>query len=164
MKKVVQEAVASRPEPYKAKRLILYVEDEKENFDVAELRLRNRYQLLWAPDDVTACRLAKEHAGELLAVLMDIQLKGSTLDGTRITQLFRGTLPAGERPAFAAGAPTLTCPIIFVTAFGRQLDEATLSRVGGDRVIPKPVDFVELMTCIAQCHTRTVLERSRPAT
>ncbi|MGC4114403.1 MAG: hypothetical protein QM765_07285 [Myxococcales bacterium] len=96
-------------------------------------------------------------------MLMDIQLKGSALDGIGITKLLRGTLPASERPAFSERCPSLACPIIFVSAFGGQYSEAMLKGVGGDRLIPKPVDFVELMTAIAQCNAQSMLGRSRPA-
>ena len=120
---------------------ILYVEDEDENWTVAELRLRGRFNLVRAATDEQACQAVRDHGHALHAVLMDIQLKGSLLDGVKLCRLFRGALDDPELPAFARGCPTITAPIIFVTAYGQRYTEAELRGVGGHMLITKPVDF-----------------------
>jgi CheY-like chemotaxis protein len=72
---------------------------------------------------------------------MDIQLKGSQLDGVKLCRLFRGTLQDPALPPYARECPTITAPIIFVTAYGQRYTEAELKGVGGHMLITKPVDF-----------------------
>lgn len=133
--------------------LLLYVEDEPENREVAALRLRRSYDLLLAPDDVTACELLRTRGHELAAVLMDIQLKGSVLDGIQLTRLVRGTLPAAEVPPHARGMPVLArLPIVFVTAYGARYTEAELVAAGGSKLVSKPVNFGELMLALVDLH------------
>ena len=52
--------------------LVLYVEDEDDNFVIAELRLRGRFRVVRAATDREACDLVRRHAGEVRAVLMDV--------------------------------------------------------------------------------------------
>jgi CheY-like chemotaxis protein len=120
---------------------ILYVEDEEENWTVAELRLRGRFHLVRASTDQEACQAVRDHGHSLHAVLMDIQLKGSQLDGIKLCRLFRGALEDPALPPYARGCPTITAPIIFVTAYGQRYTEAELRGVGGHMLITKPVDF-----------------------
>src|SRR5262249_20735406 len=94
---------------------------------------------------------------ELYAILMDIQLKGSKLSGTELTQLFRGELPGEARPTFASDLPLVTAPIIFVTAYGEAYTEEQFRAMGGDRVINKPVHFVKLTLALANARARDVL-------
>lgn len=88
--------------------LVLYVEDEPANWEVTELRLRKKFKLLWARTDREAIALVRQYGPQLHAVLMDVQLQGSALDGLALTRLFRGkaTLP----PEVAEGLTPLECP------------------------------------------------------
>ncbi|MFZ5442078.1 MAG: response regulator [Myxococcota bacterium] len=136
--------------------LVLYVEDDPTNWEVTELRLRPRFRMLWARTDLEACALARQHAKELHAVLMDIQLQGSTLDGIALTRLLRGK-PVEPLPDYARQLPRLECPIFFVTAFGTLHDPEALREAGGDSHVPKPVDFVKLSLLLAQANMRRAL-------
>lgn len=137
------------------KPLVLYVEDDPGNWEVAELRLRARFRLVWARTDREACELATKFATSLHAVLMDVELKGSQLDGRELTKLFRGR-PDAQRPDFARDVPKLECPLFFVTAFGNLHGDDALKQCGGDGVVPKPVDFVKLTLLLA----RTNMQRA----
>lgn len=141
---------------------VLYVEDEEENRQVASLRLQGKYELIFAADDREACRLLALHGGELTAVLMDIQLKGSQLDGTHLTRLIRGTLPVEDRPLYARDVkarPEL--PVIFVTAYGARYSAQDLEAAGGNEVVAKPVDFVRLMGALTRHHLSAVRQMKR---
>jgi CheY-like chemotaxis protein len=129
--------------------VVLYVEDEAPNRDVAAFRLRDRCELHCAEDSRTACDLMCRLSERLGAILMDIQLRGSDLDGIALTKLARGTLRPEERPPYAAGMPVVTVPIFFVTAYGDRYSEKELLAAGGTQVLHKPVDFVALMGALA---------------
>ena len=129
--------------------LVLYVEDEPSNWEVTELRLRKKFKLLWARTDEEACALVRQHGPQLYAVLMDVQLQGSALDGMALTQLFRGKA-TGTLPAFAQNLTPLECPIFFVTAYGNLHSPQQMEAVGGDAHVPKPVDFVSLTLLLAR--------------
>jgi CheY-like chemotaxis protein len=88
---------------------------------------------------------------------MDIQLRGSSLDGIQLTKLFRGKLPMSELPPYALGCPVLPIPILFVTANGNQYSEETLMAAGGSFTITKPVDFLKLTLALASASVRQVL-------
>src|SRR5262245_3230183 len=106
-----------------AKPVLLYVEDEDENWKVTEMRLRDRYHLVRAADDQQACELARSVGPKLYAVLMDIQLKGSKLDGIQLCRLFKGKLSTDQRrdlPTYAMGVPEVQAPLFFVTAYGAR--------------------------------------------
>ncbi len=123
---------------------VLYVEDDDMNWEVARMRLGRRYRLYRAKDSREACKLVQELGGALSAVLMDIQLQGSDLDGTALTMLLKGKLPAGRIPTYAAGMAPLSAPVIYVTANGVRFEHSELLRTGASFVVPKPVDFVSL--------------------
>lgn len=146
MKRIDEGAPAEQPEPTN---LVLYVEDEPSNWEVTELRLRKKFKLLWARTDEEACALVRRHGPQLYAVLMDVQLQGSALDGMALTQLFRGKA-TGVLPAFALGLTPLECPIFFVTAYGNLHSPQQMEAVGGDAHVPKPVDFVSLTLLLAR--------------
>jgi diguanylate cyclase (GGDEF)-like protein len=143
------------------KKLVLYVEDEVENREVTELRLRDRFELLWATNDREACAMIAKHHERLYAILMDIQLKGSQLDGIQLTKLLRGEALAAV-PPHAQGMPVVDVPIIFVTAYGARYSEEQLIAVGGTHVVSKPVDFVDLTLALANAHARSVLRKLDP--
>jgi CheY-like chemotaxis protein len=139
----------SRPAPPGRKRaMVLYVEDELPNFQIAELRLSSSYELLRAANSRDACRIVRLHGNELYAVLMDIKLIGSEMDGVQLTQAFRGK-PGPEAPDYALDLK-LEVPILFVTAHGAIYPTEVLLAAGGDAVVSKPVDFVELTRTLTQ--------------
>jgi CheY-like chemotaxis protein len=142
--------------------LVLYVEDEEPNYEVAALRLSKGYDLVWARSDREACDLLRKFGDKLSVILMDIQLKGSVLDGMQLAQLIRGTLPAHARPDFAANVPTLKTAIFFVTAYADLYSEEQLFRIGGDRLITKPVDFAALSLALANVHLGRTARRVKP--
>lgn len=134
------------------KELLLYVEDDDDNWEVAELRLGKSYDLLRAANDVDACRLIRERRGDIHAVLMDIELRGSELNGVELTSLLRGnTLPQGRvLPAYARNLPTLSRPVVYVTAHGARYTNVQLLLSGADKVISKPVDFGDLQLALSE--------------
>ncbi|MRI91368.1 response regulator [Aggregicoccus sp. 17bor-14] len=124
---------------------ILYVEDEDENWELAQLWLEERFELVRAKDAESTCRAVRQAAGALRAVLMDIQLAGSALDGIQLTRLLRGALPREQLPPYALDLPRVDAPIFFVTAYGGRYRESELREAGGTRLLPKPVDFEALV-------------------
>jgi CheY-like chemotaxis protein len=133
---------------------ILYVEDDDSNWRVAELRLNTGYDLRRADSAEAACRFIKQSGAELTAILMDIELRGSELNGVDLTKLIRGKRAELEQvPSYARDLPTLPqTPIIFVTAHGARYTDAQLLAAGGDKVIAKPVDFGALSIALTQLH------------
>jgi CheY-like chemotaxis protein len=137
---------------------VLYVEDEPSNWEVTELRLRKKYKLLWAKSDLEACGMVKQFSGQFLAVLMDVQLKGSVLDGMKLTRLFRGKLPADQVPSYAHDLPPVKCPVFFVTAYGNLYTPQDMTEAGGDGHVPKPVDFLKLTLTLAETSAKRALQ------
>ena len=127
--------------------MVLYVEDEDDNFVIAELRLRGRFRVVRAATDEEACDVVRRHAGELRAVLMDLQLKGAELDGGQLMRLFMG-LPVGKPlPSFAQGLPQVKAPVFVLTAYGATLPaDADVS--GAASLFSKPVDYRQLIKAL----------------
>jgi CheY-like chemotaxis protein len=144
----------------RSRELILYIKDEVENRDVARLRPERDYELVFAATDEEACQVLKARGDELAAVLMDIQLKGSALDGIQLTRLIKGRFE-GDRPAYAEGVPELSAPVLFVSAYGTRYPEDELKAAGGVQLIAKPVDFVELSLPITRHHLDVVTQRMK---
>jgi CheY-like chemotaxis protein len=144
--------VAPRATPRDTRRrdLVLYVEDNDDNWHIAELRLRDCYELVRAANAREACRVLAARSGELSAVLMDIELRGSELNGLELVELMRGKRPA--IPGFARELGALKLPIIFVTAHGAKYSDERLLAAGGDTVIAKPVDFGALSLALTRLH------------
>jgi CheY-like chemotaxis protein len=132
--------------------LVLYVEDDEANRQVAVYRLEKRYELLCAKNDREACLLLQQRGTELAIILMDIELKGAALNGVELTRVIRGRRDRADLPPYAQGVPVLTTPILFVTAYGDRYRTPELLRAGGDEVIAKPVDFVALHTAMARVY------------
>jgi signal transduction histidine kinase/CheY-like chemotaxis protein len=139
------------------KERLLYVEDDDAHFSVAELRLKHGYELVRAANAEQACQRLREPDANCVAVLMDVELRGSQLDGIELTKLLRGRMPRDSLPPFARDLPTAEQPIIMVTAHGAKHSEATLLLAGADKVIHKPIDFGALNVALTQLH----LARSR---
>ena len=96
---------------------VLYVEDEKDNYDVLAYRLAQRYKILWAQTDREAVELLKAQGEGLYAILMDIQLMGSALDGIQLTRAIRN-IPAPAEPAASSpsNAEEAAAPIVSAEA------------------------------------------------
>jgi CheY-like chemotaxis protein len=86
------------------------------------------------------------------AILMDVELEGSDLDGVALTEIIRGKPAMRGAPPYAAQVPVLDTPIIFVTAHNAKYSDTALMLAGGDKVIPKPVDFGALNTAPTQLY------------
>ena len=137
------------------RRLVLYVEDNDDNWAVAELRLASVYRLIRAANDREACALLTKHASELYIVLMDVELQGSKLDGIALTKLLRGTLPPEQIPDYARLVKPSNVPIVFVTAYHAAFG-ATLQAAGGNLVVPKPVEFRHLIRALTSMHLNAI--------
>jgi CheY-like chemotaxis protein len=142
MKKIGALPPAPRRDP-KA-RPILYVEDNDDNWRVAELRLGAKFALARAHGDEEACKLLRSAGDQFVAILMDIELQGSVLNGIDLTRLIRGRPLSVAVPAFAVGMPRFDMPVIFMTAYGEIHAESTLRAAGGDSLMTKPIDFKQL--------------------
>jgi signal transduction histidine kinase/FixJ family two-component response regulator len=166
MKKVDEDSGGSRPAalfaPVRArhKERVLYVEDDDDNFRVAELRLREGYDLVRAANAEEACRLLASETN-WSAILMDIELRGSELDGIELTKLLRGRLRGPSVPPFAKDLGPIDVPVIFVTAHGAKYSEATLLLAGAEKVISKPVDFSALNLALTQLHLGRARQKTR---
>lgn len=136
---------------------VLYVEDEDVNWQVAERNLRKRFRLTRAVNAKEAFEALRKSA--FAAVLMDIQLSGSELDGIEIVKILRGRF-VGSIPAYAQGVvlPEKT-PIIFVTAYSARYGEKELVAAGGTKLLTKPVDFVKLSVVLTDISLSDSLER-----
>ena len=152
-------ASSLRPQEKGRRDTILYVEDDDENWDVAEYRLSNVYHMVRAANSEQACRLVVEHARDITVILMDIELRGSELDGIELTTLFRGKPLNRLVPAYARDLPTVTKPIIFVTAHGVRYSDVELMLFGADKVIPKPVKFEALSLALTSLQLSQALKR-----
>lgn len=128
---------------------VVYVEDDPELFALVQIRLRPKYHMLWAKSDEEACALFKHWAGRLRAVMMDIELAGSRLDGLQLVRLLRGTLPPHHRPDYADDVPKMQVPIIVLTAYTARFTEADAVAAGGSYFFTKPIDFVRLNRLLA---------------
>lgn len=146
MRKV--DPAPSSPTLGRTPEVVLYVEDEDDNWEVAHMRLGRSYELIRAATDRDACDIFRERGQSLNAILMDIQLKGSVLDGIQLTQLVRGHLPLEGLPSYARDVPVLKTPLIFVTAYDSMYSEADLVAVGGDILLPKPVNFMTMTVAL----------------
>ncbi len=155
MKKIDRKLkMAPRGTPCETRRrdLVLYVEDNDDNWHVAQLRLSDGYELVRAANAREACRVLAARSAELSAVLMDIELRGSELNGLELVELVRGRNARAAVPDFARDLPALKLPIIFVTAHGAKYPDDQLLAAGGDSVISKPVDFGALSLALTRLH------------
>lgn len=130
---------------------LLYVEDNDDNWEVVKLRTNRSYELTRAATDREACALFAQ-ADKFHAVLMDIELAGSRLNGMQLTRLLRGTLPQDERPSYAQAVPISSVPVLFLTAYGTAYSTQQLTAAGADGVLLKPVDFTKLSLALTSCH------------
>lgn len=127
--------------------LVLYVEDEDDNFAIADLRLRGRFRVIKASTDKEACDIVRQRGRELWAVLMDVQLRGATLDGFQLTRVFTGRPVNVALPAWAQDVPRLEAPVFVMTAYGTTLP-VDVRACGAAGLWSKPVDYRLLISTL----------------
>jgi len=134
--------------------LILYVEDDPRNVEVTRANLEADYELLHAATDREACDLLVARGHELSAIILDVQLQGSKLNGVDLCNLIRGR--RDRREQYTKNVPTLAkTPIFFMTAFGHNHGEA-IAQAGADGFVAKPVAFPSFSLALARLHLRGV--------
>ncbi len=132
--------------------LVLYVDVDDASFETSSERLRRAYKLVRARQDREACALIREHHRDLVAVLMDVDMPGSMLDGILLTRVLRGRVPAQAVPPFARDLPALDIPIVLVTAREESYSDREMVRYGGDRLMQKPVEIHKLTLTLTEWH------------
>ena len=135
---------------------MLYVDVDDQSFDETQGRLRRAYNLLRAQKDRDACELIRRNHRDLGAVVLDVDMPGSVLDGILLTRILRGRVPSMAVPPFARDLPSLDVPIVLVTERSHGYAEDELMRYGGDRLMQKPVEIHKLTLTLTEWH----LERS----
>lgn len=123
---------------------ILYVEDNAINSKVVTYGLRGRYDVVIAATARRACQLVATRHDDFVAVLMDIELQGSELDGIELTRLFRGNLYGAALPDYVAGVNALAVPIIIVTAYAERYTDEFLLQAGANACMRKPLNLARL--------------------
>lgn len=136
---------------------ILYVEDEDANWEVTQLSLRGKYDLVRARNSREACEQLTQGAFDL--ILMDIQLAGSDLSGIELTEVLTGRRTVGV-PEYASGL-RVEMPIVFVTAYSSLYARGELLASGAQELITKPVDFTHLLMVISRLMVRGALAEKR---
>jgi CheY-like chemotaxis protein len=158
--KKIERRPRPRPsEPPRERELLLYVEDDDNNWVVAETRLKHAYDIVRARNAQQACREITLRGSEISAILMDIELRGSELNGVELTELIRGRSMRSSLPDYTRNVPVLSTPILFVTAHGAKYSDAALMHAGGNKVIPKPVNFGDLNLALTQLHLARIAKR-----
>jgi CheY-like chemotaxis protein len=149
---------SSMPAPPRKLRSVLYVEDNDDNWHVTELRLGRTYALVRAKTDREACEILSQPRN-LYAILMDVELGGSRLNGIQLTKLIRGTLADSDLPGYARNVPLLEVPVLFVTAYGNAYPRSDLLACGADDVLGKPINFTQMNVALANLYINRVLVR-----
>ncbi|MGE0786566.1 MAG: response regulator [Sandaracinaceae bacterium] len=129
---------------------VLYVDVDDNSFEQTSARLRQAYQLLRAQKDREACDLIRDRHRDLVAVLLDVDMPGSVLDGILLTRILRGRVPPQAVPPFARNLPELDVPIVLVTGRRDSYADADMRAYGGDRLIQKPVEIHKLTLTITE--------------
>lgn len=132
--------------------LVLYVDVDDSSFHTSSDRLRRAYKLVRARQDREACELIRAHHPELVAVLMDVDMPGSVLDGILLTRILRGRVPPQAVPPFARNLPALELPIVLVTGRADSYSDQEMVHYGGDRLMRKPVEIHKLTLTITEWH------------
>jgi len=131
---------------------VLYVDVDDASFDGSSARLRAAYKLVRAQKDREACAAIREHHASLVAVLMDVDMPGSILDGILLTRILRGRVPSMGVPPFARNLPELDVPIVLVTNRSDNYEDEDMRRYGGDRLMQKPVEIHKLTLALTDWH------------
>lgn len=137
---------------------ILYVEDEDDNYIVAQFALRDRFELVRAKTAREACEILQRERFEL--ILMDIQLSGSELNGIELTQVLKG-LRKDSIPEYAREIDIQEARIIIVTAYAARYSDEDVMLAGGDEFVTKPVDFIRLSLSISRLLVREAFENRK---
>jgi CheY-like chemotaxis protein len=132
--------------------LVLYVDVDDKSFNGSNDRLRRAYKLLRARQDREACELIRAHSRDVVAVLLDVDMPGSVLDGILLTRILRGRVPSQAVPPFARNLPALDVPICLVTERAQSYSEQDMLRYGGDRLMRKPVEIHNLTLTVTEWH------------
>ncbi len=140
--------------------LVLYVDVDDASFAASSERLRRAYKLLRARQDREACELIRAHSRDVVAVLLDVDMPGSVLDGILLTRILRGRVPTQAVPPFARNLPELGVPIVLVTERAQSYSEHEMVNYGGDRLMRKPVEIHKLTLTLTEWH----LQRATAAT
>ena len=155
------QAAASAPRAPLSR--ILYVEDDERNQMVVRLHLESHFHVVTATTDVEACAILAREGASLHAVLLDVELQGSMLDGVALATLIRGRLPEGAIPPFGREVRPLALPVIFITAHGARVTPEVLAASGADRVLAKPIDFARLRMALSTIRLDRSLWSFQPA-
>ncbi len=142
------------------KERILYVEDEDEEFRAAEVRLRDAFFLCRASSARDACQRLR-HDSNFSAILMDVELSSSDLDGVQLTKLLRGRLRRDAVPAYAQDLKPIEVPIIFLTAQSAKYTDTVLMLSGAEKVMAKPLECTALNLALTQLHLSRARQKSR---
>jgi CheY-like chemotaxis protein len=138
----------------------LYVEDDVDTFRLTQLRLEAKYELINAPNDQLACELIKRRGNDFFAVLMDIELQGSLLDGLGLVRAIRGLPGARVLPSYAQNlTPMPHLPLIVLTAYTAKYSELEVKEIGATHFLTKPIDFMRLNLALAQANIQSVMSR-----
>jgi two-component system cell cycle response regulator DivK len=112
---------------------IVIIEDNPANMKLAAFLLhRAGHEVLQAADAESGLALIREHLPAL--VLMDVQLPG--MDGIKATRRLKAD------PAIAH------IPVIALTSYAMQGDEATMRAAGCDGYLPKPFHHRKLLAMV----------------
>ncbi len=114
---------------------ILVVEDNEQNLELVEYLLEEEGITVRSALDADQARAELEKAIPDL-ILMDMQLPG--IDGLTLVQEIRGQ------------NPTLTLPIIALTAHAMRGDRERFLAGGCDGYIPKPIDAANFISQIRE--------------
>ena len=156
LKKVTGMDVPASPASQTRKLNLLYVEDEDVNWEVTQANLRGRYMIDRACEAREVFQRIREKSYD--AILMDIQLVKSDLNGIELVQCLRGKFK-GAKPPYAVGVELPSTPIIFLTAYGARYSREELMGLGGDDLVTKPIDFTLLALSISRCLLKNVNNR-----
>ena len=140
--------------------LVLYVDVDDASFEESSERLRRAYKLLRARGDRDACAALRNHHHELVAVLLDVDMPGSILDGILLTRILRGRVPDAAVPPFARNLPAIDVPIVLVTGREESYSDQEMVRYGGDRLITKPVEIHKLTLTVTEWHLQRQLAQA----
>ncbi len=133
---------------------ILCVEDEATNALIIEQALMDQYKVLHATKASEAVSTLRSLKEPLDAILMDVHLRDSELNGYDLTRLLKGRdHPSRFGPKFRDVA-VVAAPIIFVTAVEESFPEAMLLRAGGVEVLKKPINATVLRLSVASHRVR----------
>jgi CheY-like chemotaxis protein len=113
---------------------------------VTQLSLRGKYQLTRARTSEEAFRLIADNTFDL--VLMDIQLKGSELNGIEACEILTGKRTV-DVPEYAKEV-RYEGPIVVVTAYAALHNKKDIQRSGARELVSKPVDFTHLLMVLSR--------------